>query len=227
MSTLVKICGLNSPESLEAALACGADMVGFVFFPKSPRNVDLSSAQALSAQIDGRAQKVALLVDAEDKIIEGVIEALAPDWLQLHGKESPERVQALRQKFGRPILKALGLARAEDLAAVSPYEGIADALLFDAKPSPSALLPGGNGLSFDWAILQGYARRSKSQWLLSGGLDAGNVAEALRLTQAPGVDVSSGVEDSPGVKNPAKISAFIAAVRNAGARGSGRSCSKD
>jgi phosphoribosylanthranilate isomerase len=218
MSTLVKICGLNSPESLEAALASGADMVGFVFFAKSPRNVDFSTARALSAQVRGGAERVALLVDAEDATIEGVIDALAPDWLQLHGNETPERVRTLRQKFGRPILKALGVAREEDLAAASTYLHVADRLLFDAKPGPSALLPGGNGLSFDWTLLQGYAgAHFNSPWLLSGGLDAGNVAEALRLTQAPGVDVSSGVEDRPGVKNPDKISAFIAAVRKAGA----------
>ncbi len=216
MSILVKICGLNAPEPLEAALAGGAGMLGFVFFEKSPRHVDLAQARKLSSQAGGRAQKVALLVDADDSSIAAVIEALNPDWLQLHGRETPARVASLREKFGRPLLKAIGVAEKVDLFAADAYQGVADRLLFDAKPPKDAILPGGNGLTFDWLLLRDYAaRRPENDWLLSGGLDAENVGEAIRLTGAPGVDVSSGVEDEPGRKSAEKILAFIAAARGA------------
>jgi phosphoribosylanthranilate isomerase len=215
MSILVKICGLKTPEPLEAALAGGADMVGFVFFEKSPRHLELGAARKLSAQVGGRAQKVALLVDAEDARIAAVIEALAPDWLQLHGKESPERVAALRA-FGLPILKAVGVAEKADLVGASAYEGVADRLLFDAKPPKNADLPGGNGLTFDWALIHDYAfGGARQNWLLSGGLTPENVGDAIRLTGAPGVDVSSGVETAPGEKSAEKILAFIVAARQA------------
>lgn len=213
MSVLVKICGLRQPEPLEAALAGGADMVGFVFFEKSPRHVDLSGARQLAALVGGRAQKVALVVDADDARIAAIVEALAPDWLQLHGAESPERVAALR-RFGRPILKAIGVAERADLLRSSAYEGVADRLLFDAKPPKGAALPGGNGLTFDWTLIRDHAGTLASKnWLLSGGLDAENVGEAIRLTGAPGVDVSSGVESAPGEKSVDKILAFLAAAR--------------
>jgi phosphoribosylanthranilate isomerase len=214
MSVLVKICGLKSPEALDAALSAGADMVGFVFFEKSPRHLQLDTARKLSAQVGGRAEKVALVVDADDARIGSVVEALAPDWLQLHGGETPNRVAALRAAFGLPIVKAVGIAEQADLARAAAYEGVADRLLFDAKPPKDAVLPGGNGLAFDWELLRAYAAgRTKADWMLSGGLNAQNVAAAIRLTGAPGVDVSSGVEDAPGVKSVEKIRAFIAAAR--------------
>jgi phosphoribosylanthranilate isomerase len=214
MSVIVKICGLKQPEALEAALAGGADMVGFVFFEKSPRHLDLAQARRLSEQVRRRAEKVALVVNADDSRVAAIVEALAPDWLQLHGAETPERVARLRAAFGRPILKALGVAEPADLLCAPDYEAVADRLLFDAKPPRGAALPGGNGLPFDWTILQGHSRRAvKKDWMLSGGLDPYNVGEAIRLTGAPGVDVSSGVEDAPGEKSVEKILAFIAAAR--------------
>ncbi len=214
MSVLVKICGLNAPEPLDAALAGGADMVGFVFFAKSPRHIDPVAARKFSAQVGGRAQKVALVVDADDAYITAIIEALEPDWLQLHGAETPERVAALRKNFGLPILKAIGVAEKADLLSASAYEGVADRLLFDAKPPKGAVVPGGNGLMFDWLLLHDFsARNGAKDWLLSGGLNPQNVGEALRMTGAAGVDVSSGVEDAPGVKNVEKIAAFISVAR--------------
>lgn len=216
MGITVKICGLKQPEALEAALAGGADMVGFVFFEKSPRHLDLAQARALSRQVRGRAQKVALVVDADDARISAIAEALNPDWLQLHGAETPSRVTALREAFGFPILKAVGVAERADLVRAEAYENIADRLLFDAKPPRGSVLPGGNGLSFDWALLHDHATRAaKKDWMLSGGLNADNVAEAIRLTGASGVDVSSGVEEAPGDKSVEKILAFIAAARAA------------
>jgi phosphoribosylanthranilate isomerase len=216
MSVIVKICGLKESEPLEAALSGGADMVGFVFFEKSPRHVALEQARRLSAQARGQAEKVALVVDADDARIGAIVEALAPDWLQLHGSESPERTAHLRKVFGRPILKALGVSEKADLARAAAYEKIADRLLFDAKPPKDAALPGGNGLAFDWALLSDYAAASANRnWMLSGGLDPQNVAEAIRVTGAPGVDVSSGVERAPGEKSVEKILAFIAAARAA------------
>jgi phosphoribosylanthranilate isomerase len=214
MSVLVKICGLNRPEPLEAALAGGADMVGFVFFEKSPRHIDLAQARILAGQVGGRSEKVALVVDADDARIAEIIEALTPDWLQLHGHETPERVAALRS-FGRPILKAVGVAEKADFFHASAFENVADRLLFDAKPPKNADMPGGNGLAFDWNLIRDYAAKGmRKNWLLSGGLNAENVGEAIRLTGAPGVDVSSGVEDAPGQKSAEKILAFIAAARN-------------
>ncbi|MCI4678061.1 phosphoribosylanthranilate isomerase [Rhodoblastus acidophilus] len=216
MSLIVKICGLNRPEPLEAALTGGADMVGFVFFEKSPRHIDSDQARLLSRQVQGKAEKVALVVDADDSRVAAIIEALAPDWLQLHGAESPERVAALRKTFGLPILKALGVAEKGDFSRAAAYEAVADRLLFDAKPPKDAVLPGGNGLSFDWTLLRDASHDlAGKDWMLSGGLDPQNVAEAIRLTGAPGVDVSSGVETAPGGKSVDKILAFIAAARSA------------
>ena len=215
MPVLIKICGLRTPEALDAALA-GADMVGFVFFEKSPRHIDLRTARNLSAQVRGPVEKVALTVDADDAAIASIVEALAPDWLQLHGAETPARVRALRARFGLPILKAVGVAEKADLARAASYEGVADRLLFDAKPPKDALVPGGNGLIFDWLLLHDYfAQNGRKDWMLSGGLTPQNVGEALRLTGAAGVDVSSGVEDAPGVKSVEKIAAFIDAARRA------------
>jgi len=207
----VKICGLSSAATLEAALDSGADMVGFVFFEPSPRNLSSGEARALGAEVRGRAQKVALTVDANDAKLEAIVDALAPDILQLHGNETPARVGAIRARFGIPVMKAIGVASGADLAKSKAYASVADTLLFDAKPAPEAVLPAGNGQAFYWSILRGLA--ADRPWMLSGGLDPSNVGDALTATGASGVDVSSGVESAPGMKDPARIAAFIAAVR--------------
>jgi len=213
MSLLVKICGLTTPETLDAALDAGADMVGFVFFGKSPRNLSLDGAAALGARVAGRAQKVALTVDADDATLGAIVAALSPDLLQLHGKETPVRVAEIAALFRLPVMKALGVATRDDLAAARDYAPHCARLLFDAKPPEGAVLPGGNGLPFDWRILAGYD--PGVPWMLSGGLTPGNVAEALRRTRAPGVDVSSGVESAAGVKDAGLIRAFVVAARGA------------
>jgi phosphoribosylanthranilate isomerase len=213
MTLLVKICGLKSPDALEVALDAGADMVGFVFFPPSPRHVGYDTARALGAQVRGRARKVALSVDATDDELAAAIAALRPDLLQLHGKETPERVTAVRSRFDLPVMKALAISEHSDLAAIHLYDRVADRLIFDARPPRDATRPGGLGRSFDWYLLQGL--QAAIPYMLSGGLDAGNVAEALRITAAPGVDVSSGVERAPGEKDAEKIRAFIRAARAA------------
>ena len=211
MSLLIKICGLKEPEALDAALAAGTDMVGFVFFPSSPRSVGYEAARALGERVRGRAQKVALSVDASDQQLAASIEALKPDMLQLHGAETPERVVMVRGRFGLPVMKALPIAERADLAAIRLYDKVADRLIFDARAPREATRPGGLGQSFDWRLLENLD--SRVPFILSGGLDAGNVAQALRITRAGGVDVSSGVERGPGEKDPEKIRAFIAAVR--------------
>ena len=213
MSLLVKICGLRTPEALDVALESGADMVGFVFFAPSPRNLGLDAARVLGAQVKGRAGKVALSVDADDATLAAVVEALKPDMLQLHGVETPERVTALRARFGLPVMKAIPIAERKDLARVERYQKVADRLIFDARAPRDATRPGGLGTPFDWTLLKGV--NPGIPYMLSGGLDAGNVAEALRITRAPGVDVSSGVERAPGEKDPDKIRAFIRAARAA------------
>jgi len=206
----IKICGLSTRETLEAALDAGADMVGLVFFPKSPRHVSLEAAAALAGLARGQAEIVALTVDPDDKSLSEIVEAVAPDYLQLHGRETPERVGEIQRKFGISAIKAIGVAGAEDLALALEH-GQADALLIDAKPPTGALLPGGNGVAFDWRIARGFHPRKP--WLLSGGLDAGNVAAAIKLSLTRGVDVSSGVESAPGVKDVARIRAFVTAAR--------------
>jgi phosphoribosylanthranilate isomerase len=211
MALLVKICGLSTPEALDAALDAGADMVGFVFFAPSPRNISLETARALSARVKDRAEKVALTVDADDLVLAQIIDAQQPDVLQLHGHETPERVTAIKQRFGLPVMKALAIETQSDLAAIRSYTHIADRLLFDARPPRDATRPGGLGKPFDWQLLQNLDL--PIPYLLSGGLDAENVAEALRITRALGVDVSSGVERTPGVKDPDKIRAFVRAAR--------------
>ncbi|MDJ0449657.1 phosphoribosylanthranilate isomerase [Methylocystis sp. JR02] len=209
--TLVKICGLSSPETLLAAISAGADMAGFVFFEKSPRHIDLETARTLGALGSGRIRKVALTVDADDDALQAIVDDLEPDLLQLHGRETPARVAAVKVRFGLPVIKAIGVATAEDVAAAQSYEDVADILLFDAKPAPDAAVPGGAGVAFDWDLLRNI---SAKHWMLSGGLDADNVAEALRRTGAPAVDVSSGVERERGVKDAGKVSAFLEAVRS-------------
>jgi phosphoribosylanthranilate isomerase len=215
MSLLVKICGLSTPDALDVALESGADFVGFVFFPPSPRHLGFQAARKLAGQVRGRAQKVALSVDADDAWLEASIAALKPDLLQLHGKEPPARVAAIRKKFGLPVMKAIAVEEKADLAAIAAYAGIADRLIFDARPPRAATRPGGLGKSFDWRLLENLD--TGAPFMLSGGLDAGNVAAALRITRAPGVDVSSGVEAAPGVKDADKIRAFVRAARSVGA----------
>jgi phosphoribosylanthranilate isomerase len=211
MSILVKICGLRTADALDAALEAGADMVGFVFFAASPRNVDLASAQRLAQRVRGHVRKVALTVDAEDAELEGIIDALKPDLLQLHGHETPARVRTIKARFGLPVMKAIAVESRHDLNAIKTYADVADRLLFDARAPHDATRPGGLGRAFDWRLLE--RLDVELPFMLSGGLDATNVAEALRITCAPGVDVSSGVERAPGDKDPQRIHAFIRAAR--------------
>ncbi len=213
MPLLVKICGLRTPEAIDVALESGADEVGFVFFPPSPRHLGLSEARALGDFVRGRGRKVALTVDANDATLTDIVAALKPDMLQLHGKETPERVGVVRTKFGLPVMKALPVATRADLSPVREYANVADRLLFDARAPHEATRPGGLGKPFDWTLLKGI--NPGIPFMLSGGLNADNVAEAVAITRAGGVDVSSGVERAPGVKDPDKIRAFIRAARSA------------
>ena len=215
MGLIVKICGLSTEETLDAALDAGADMVGLNFFPPSPRFVSLDAGKRLAERARGRAEIVALSVDMDDAGLAALVDAVDPDWLQLHGKDSPERTADVKARFGRRVMKAIHVSTAGDLAAAGAYDGACDRLLLDARPPRGAILPGGNGEPFDWTILSGF--RPAKPYLLSGGLTVGNVAEALRIATAPGVDVSSGVETAPGRKSPDLIRAFIAAARNAAA----------
>jgi phosphoribosylanthranilate isomerase len=216
MTPTVKICGLSTPLTLDAALDAGADMVGFVFFSKSPRHIDWATARALGRQARGRATIGALSVDADDDTLKRIVDALAPDLMQLHGSESPARVKEIGELCARPTMKAIGVAARGDLAQAEPYEGVASYLLIDAKPPKGAALPGGNGRPFDWSLTREF--RPSIPWLLSGGLDPDTVEAAIALSGARGVDVSSGVESAPGVKDPARIRAFVAAARRAFAR---------
>jgi phosphoribosylanthranilate isomerase len=213
MPYTVKICGLKTPEALEIALESGADQVGFVFFPPSPRNLGLEAARVLGAQVRGRAAKVALSVDATDDMLAAIIAALAPDMLQLHGKETPDRVVAVRTRFGLPVMKALPISERSDLSPIREFSNVAERLLFDARPPQDATRPGGLGRTFDWTLLKGID--PKINFMLSGGLDANNVTQALAITNAPGVDVSSGVERAPGEKDLDKIREFIRTARAA------------
>jgi phosphoribosylanthranilate isomerase len=216
MSLVVKICGLSTPDTLDAALDAGADMVGFVFFPPSPRHLQFDVARSLGQRVRDRAQKVALTVDADEEFIAAAIEALRPDILQLHGVESTDRVEALRETFGLPVMKALPIAVKGDLDRITRYAAVADRLLFDARAPRDATRPGGLGNTFDWSLLKDVRPTVPS--MLSGGLDATNIGEALRITRATGIDVSSGVERAPGVKDIDKIIAFVRAARNAAAQ---------
>ncbi|MEP7032002.1 MAG: phosphoribosylanthranilate isomerase [Pseudolabrys sp.] len=211
MALIVKICGLKTPEALEVALESGADQVGFVFFAPSPRHLGFEAARALGAQVKGRAGKVALTVDAHDDTLLDIVNALKPDMLQLHGTETPERVVAVRTRFGLPVMKALPIEKRADLSPIRLYANVADRLLFDARAPHDATRPGGLGKPFDWTLLQGID--AGIPFMLSGGLNAENVVEAVGITQAAGVDVSSGVESRPGVKDADKIRAFIRAAR--------------
>jgi phosphoribosylanthranilate isomerase len=212
MSVAAKICGLSSEAAVEAAVAGGAAYVGFVFYPPSPRAIGPARARALCAAVPAGMQRVALFVDADDAAIETVLAAAPIDILQFHGGETPERVAAAKRRFGRKVMKAIPVAGPEDVAAAAPYEDAADLLLFDAKPPrrPNAL-PGGNGLAFDWHLIAGRAWRLP--WMLSGGLTAALLPEAVRISGATAVDVSSGVERLPGDKDPGKIHAFLEVAR--------------
>jgi len=214
-SFLVKICGLSTPESLEWALSAGADLVGLVHFSKSPRHVPVDVATAQARQVAGRAKTVVLTVDAGDELLNHIVATIAPDVLQLHGHESPDRVAEVRTRFGRPVIKALGIGGSEDVAAARAYAGAADLLLYDAKPPKDASRPGGLGVVFDWSLLEG----APTPFLLSGGLDPTNVGDAVRRVRPCGVDVSSGVESAPGVKDESRVRAFVAAARAASEEG--------
>jgi phosphoribosylanthranilate isomerase len=211
MSLIVKICGLSTRETLDVALDAGADMVGFVFFPPSPRHLTLEVGRDLGRLVEGRALKVALTVDADDATLAGIMEALQPDLLQLHGRESAGRVHDIKQKYGVPVMKVLAIETSADLAGLAEYREVADRILFDARAPSEATRPGGLGAAFDWHILEKVELRVP--FMLSGGLNAGNVAEAVRITRAGGVDVSSGVEREIGRKDPDMIRAFIRAAR--------------
>lgn len=213
MSVRVKICGLKSAVHVAAAVDAGAAYVGFVFFPRSPRHLDIPAAAALAAGVPPGVAKVALTVDATNAELDAITNAVPLDMLQLHGSESPARVAEVRARFGLPVMKAIGVAEETDLAAIQTYGRIADQLLIDAKPPKDAAHPGGNGLAFDWRLV---ARKYwPCPWVLAGGLNPENVTTAIRLTGAQQVDVSSGVETAPGVKDEALIRAFLAAALGA------------
>ncbi len=209
--TKVKICGLSTPHHVAAAVAAGAGYLGFVFFPKSPRNVSIAQARDLAVEVPIGVAKVALVVNADNAALDAILDAVPLDMLQLHGSESVERVAEVKQRYGLPVMKAVGVADESDLAALDEYGLVVDQLLVDAKPPKGAVLPGGNGLAFDWRLIAN--RRWFAPWMLAGGLTPANVAEAVRLTGARQVDVSSGVESAPGVKDEELIAGFIRAAQ--------------
>ena len=213
MTLLIKICGLTTPDTLEVALEAGADMVGFVFFPPSPRHLDGRRAQTLGRHVADRARKVALTVNADDTLLATIVDCLKPDCLQLHGHESADRVRAVKRRFGRAVIKAIPVGAPGDLDSLSAYAAVADYVLFDARAPQAATRPGGLGSAFDWRLLENLD--PGVPFMLSGGLDPENVARALALTRPQGVDVSSGVERAAGEKDPDKIRAFIRAAREA------------
>jgi phosphoribosylanthranilate isomerase len=211
--TKVKICGLSDPETMRVALDAGADMVGLVFFDKSPRNVSIQQAKDLADMARGRAKIVALVVDAHDEMLRRIAETARPDFFQAHGSETPERIRTMKSLTNTPVIKAIKVAEAFDTEAAKNYHGIADMILFDAK-APEKLegaLPGGNGVAFDWKLLG----KDSGIFALAGGLNPGNVADAIRMTSAPIVDVSSGVETIPGIKDAGLIRKFIEAAKAA------------
>lgn len=209
----VKICGLRSRSEVAAAAEAGAAYIGLVFFPRSPRSISLADARWIVGGAPEGLRRVALTVDADDAFLETLVEQVPLDMLQLHGSESPARVAEIRARFGKPVMKAVGIAGEEDLPALADYAGVADQLLVDARPPAGAEMPGGHGIAFDWRLLHG--RNWLGPWMLAGGLRPDNVGEAVRLTGADQVDVSSGVEDTPGHKDHAKITAFVRAARAA------------
>jgi len=211
MSVQVKFCGLTRSGDVAAAAAAGARYVGLVHFPKSPRHLEIGPMAALALDVPPGIAKVLLTVNAEDALLDAILDRVPLDMLQLHGSESPERVAEVKARYGLPVMKAIGVAEAADLAMIDRYAGVADQLLIDAKPPAGAELPGGNGLAFDWRLLAG-RKYWPGPWMLAGGLTPENVAEAARLTGAKQVDVSSGVESAPGVKDPALMQEFAAAA---------------
>lgn len=211
MSVWVKVCGIATPEALAAAAAAGADEVGFVFFPASPRALTPAQAGALSATLPGGPGRVGLFVDPTDDQLAETLDAVPLDTIQLHGEETPARVAEIRARFHLPVMKALGIATEADLAAIPLYAAVADRLLLDAKAPPGAALPGGNAQPFEWRLVRGLS--VGRPWLLAGGLTPGNVAEAIATAGAPGVDASSGLERERGVKDPALVAAFVKAAR--------------
>ena len=213
MAVKTKICGLTTPEALRAALDGGAAYLGFVFFARSPRNIALEAAARLAEPARGRAKVVALTVDPTDAELDRIAAGLAPDLIQLHGAESPARTREVAARTGAGVIKVLPVSEAADLDRAGVYEDVAEHLMFDAKPPKDAAMPGGHGRAFDWSLLGG--RRFQRPWFLAGGLDPWNVAEAARMAGAPLVDVSSGVERGPGLKDPALITAFLDAARKA------------
>lgn len=212
----IKICGLKTDDALAAALAGGASHVGFIFFPKSPRNVAAEEAGRLREAARGHAKAVAVTVDADDAALDEIVAAMSPDMLQLHGEETPARVAEVKARYGLPVMKAFSVREAEDLHAIARYRGVADRFLLDAKPPAGSELPGGNGIPFDWQLLAGL--EAGTDYMLSGGLNAQNIGEALRLANPPAIDISSGVESAPGVKDVALIEGFFRAVKAAQAR---------
>jgi phosphoribosylanthranilate isomerase len=211
MTVAAKICGLTTLEAVAVATRHGAAFVGFVFYPPSRRNLTPALAAALAAVVPAGIVKTGLFVDADDDTLAAVLEKTPLDLLQFHGQESPDRVAAVKRRFGKPVMKTIPVSAEADLAAAERYFAVADRLLFDAKPPKGATVPGGNGLVFDWELLSG--RRWPLPWMLSGGLSADNLGEAVHITKAAAVDVSSGVEREPGVKDPDKIAAFLARAR--------------
>lgn len=211
MTVTVKICGITDVDALEAAVTGGAEMVGFVFYPPSPRAVRPEIVADFVDILPDETEVVGLFVDADDSTLDTVLSHVRLDLIQCHGAETPERVEAIRLEYGLPVMKAISIETALDFDTVQAYLDVADRLLFDTKPPKGAALPGGNAISFDWALLSG--RKFPLPWMLAGGLDAGNVAEAIRISGAKAVDVSSGVELAPGKKDPAKIQAFIKAAK--------------
>lgn len=211
MSVAAKICGLSTPETVAAAIAGGARAVGFVFFPPSPRNLSPAQAAPLIRAVRAGVTRVGVFVDPDDALLKRILAAAPLDLIQLHGEETPERVAQVKQRFGKKTMKAIKVAGDDDLAAAPRYYKVADWLMFDARPPKAATRPGGNALAFDWELLS--ARRWPLPWMLSGGLTPENVAEAVRIARATTVDVSSGVESAPGIKDAAKVAAFLAQVR--------------
>lgn len=211
MTVKVKICGLSTPHTMEAALAAGADFVGLVFFPKSPRNVSVEQAAQLAAQAQGRASTVALTVDADDGLLQQIAERVKPDFIQAHGSETTQRVAAIQALTGIPVIKAVKVRERQHVDAAAAYAPVSAFLLYDALAPQGAALPGGNGLAFDWTILDGANR----PFMLAGGLTPANVREALQVTRAAMLDVSSGVESAPGIKDPQAIVKFIEAAKAA------------
>ena len=212
----IKICGLKTPDTVQRAVDLGASHVGFIFFPKSPRNIEPADAAELADLVRGRARIVAVTVNADNDDLDEIVSLLRPDILQLHGSESPERVLTVKAVYGLPVMKAFSVREAADLEKVDAYIGIADRFLFDAKPPAGSDLPGGNGVSFDWTLMD--ALDGSVDYMLSGGLNKDNVGEAIAVTRAPGIDVSSGVESAPGVKDIGRMEEFFEAVRRATGR---------